>query len=137
VSQQGATDGWRPVLRALIETVLAFDHPAFPAIGVEQVERRLLAYFPLAAESEVALRAGLAAFGEAFAGETGAHFAAAPVPARRAYLRLWAHSDVPARRRFYKSVKSMVLIAAYALPAMRGAVGYHGGSDGGPDDDRL
>ena len=75
------------------------------------------------------------AFDEAFAGESGAgvRFAAAPLPARRAYLRLWAHADAPSRRRFYKNVKSMVLIAAYALPAMRRAVGYHGG----PGDDRL
>jgi hypothetical protein len=132
---RGAQGGWRPVLRALIETVLAFDHPAFPAIGVDEVEQRLLAYFPLAAGSEAALRAGLMAFDEAFAGEAGAggRFAAAPLPARRAYLRLWARADAPARRRFYKSVKSMVLIAAYALPAMRRAVGY----DGGADDDRL
>ena len=131
----GAEDGWRPVLRALIETVLAFDHPAFPAIGVDQVEQRLLAYFPLAASSEAALRAGLVAFGAAFVDEAraGVRFAAAPLPARRAYLRLWARADAPSRRRFYKSVKSMVLIAAYALPAMRQAVGY----DGGPDDDRL
>jgi hypothetical protein len=126
---------WRPLLRALIETVLAFDHPAFPAIGVDEVEQRLLAYFPLAASSEAALRAALMAFDEAFAGEVGAgaRFAAAPLAARRATLRLWAVSDAPARRRFYKNMKSMVLIAAYALPAMRRAVGY----DGGPDDDRL
>jgi hypothetical protein len=127
-------DGWRPVLRALIETVLAFDHPAFPAIDVDAVEQRLLAYFPLAASSEAALLAGLVAFDDAFVGEAGVRFAAAPLPARRAYLRLWAaRADAPSRRRFYKNVKSMVLIAAYALPAMRRAVGY----DGGPDDDRL
>ena len=48
---RAAKDGWRPVLRALIETVLAFDHPAFPDIGVDDVEQRLLAYFPLAANS--------------------------------------------------------------------------------------
>ena len=129
MSPLAPNEGWRAVLRALIETVLAFDHPAFPAIGVDEVEQRLLAYFPLAAHSEAALRAGLVAFDEAFVGEAGARFAAAPVPARRAYFGLWARSDVPAQRRFCKSVKSMVLIAAYALPAMRAAVGYPGGAD--------
>ena len=106
------------VLRALIETILAFDHPAFPAIGVDEVERRLLEYFPIAGESGAALRDGLAAFDDAFA--------AAPLAARRASLRLWARSELPAQRLFYRSVKSMVLIAAYSLPALRRAVGYDG-----------
>ena len=39
-----------PTLRALIETLLAFEHPAFPAIGVEVVERRLLESFPAASD---------------------------------------------------------------------------------------
>src|SRR3954453_17981954 len=91
----------RAILRALIETVLAFDHPAFPAISVDDVEQRLLAYFPVAVESDAALEAGLLAFDEAFATQAGAatRFAAAPLAARRAYLRLWAHGDAPARRR--------------------------------------
>ena len=116
-------DRWREVLRALIETILAFDHPAFPAITVDDVERRLLEYFPLAGEGGAALRDGLAAFEDAF-GEM--RFSAAPLAARRAHLRLWARGDAPERRRFYKSVKSMVLIAAYSLPALRRAVGYDG-----------
>ena len=116
------------VLRALIETILAFDHPAFPAITVDEVERRLLDYFPIAGESGAALRDGLAAFDDAFASQTGggAGFAAAPLAARRAYLRLWARSDMPALRRFYVRVKSLVLIAATSLPALRRAVGYDG-----------
>ena len=65
--------------------MLAFDHPAFPAIGVEQVERRLLDYFPLAGDGGAALRAGLAAFDAAFAAATGgARFAAAPARRRAA-----------------------------------------------------
>jgi len=124
--------GPRPVLRALIETVLAFDHPAFPAISVAEVEQRLLEYFPLTDDGAAALTA----FDRAFP-DDGQHdgpcFSAAPLAARRAYLGLWARSDVADRRRFYARVKSMVLIAAYALPALRRAIGY----DGGPDDDRL
>jgi len=111
------------VLRALIETILAFDHPAFPAITVNDVERRLLEYFPLVGDGGAALRDGLAAFDDPFG---GMRFSAAPLAARRAHLRLWARGDVPERRRFYKSVKSMVLIAAYSLPALRRAVGYDG-----------
>jgi len=111
------------VLRALIETVLAFDHPAFPAISVDEVERRLHEYFPIAGEGGAALRDALAAFDDAF-GEV--RFAAAPLAARRAHLRRWARGDAPERRRFYKSVKAMVLVAAYSLPALRRAVGYDG-----------
>ena len=116
------------VLRALIEAILAFDHPAFPAIGVDEVERRMLEYFPIAGESGAALRDGLAAFDDAFASQASAEggFAAAPLAARRAYLRLWARSDMPALRRFHVRVKSLVLIAAYSLPALRRAVGYDG-----------
>ena len=109
------------VLRALIETILAFDHPAFPAISVDEVERRVLDYFPLASGS--ALHEELAAFDDAF-GET--RFSAAPLSARRAHLRLWARSDLPALRRFYVRVKSLVFIAASSLPALRRAVGYDG-----------
>jgi hypothetical protein len=39
---------------------------------------------------------------------------------------------MPALRRFYVRVKSLVLIAAYSLPALRRAVGYDL-----PNDDRL
>ncbi len=92
------------------------------------MERRLLEYFPIAGEGGAALRDGLAAFDDAFATQAGAAggFAAAPLAARRAYLRLWARSDMPALRRFYVRVKSLVLIAAYSLPALRRAVGYDG-----------
>jgi hypothetical protein len=116
------------ILRALIETILAFDHPAFPAVTVDEVERRLLGYFPIAGESDAALREGLAAFNDAFARQAGAGggFAAAPLAARRAYLRVWARSDVPGLRHFYVRVKSMVLVSAYSLPALRRAVGYDG-----------
>jgi hypothetical protein len=118
--------GWRPVLRALIETILAFEHPAFPAIGVDHVERRLIECYPLAGEHGTALRAGFAAFDRAFAAEAGggARFALAPLEARRAALHRWARSDVPERRRFYASVKRLVLIPAYSLPELRRAVGY-------------
>ena len=112
------------ILRALIEAILAFDHPAFPGIAIERVERRLLECFPLAGERGAALRVGLAAFDQDFTAATGgARFATAPLDARRAALGRWAQSDDPARRRFYASMKRLVLIPAYALPELRRAVG--------------
>jgi len=122
---QLADAGWRPVLRALIETILAFEHPAFPAIGVDHVEQRLLERYPLAGQHGAELRAGFAAFDRAFAAEVGGggRFANAPLAARRAALQRWARSDDPARRRFYASVKRLVLIPAYSLPELRRAIG--------------
>lgn len=119
-------EGWRPVLRALIEAILAFDHPAFPAVGVGQVERLLLRDFSLPGAGGAAFRAGLAAFDDAFAAEAGAPFAAATLAARRAFLRGWGRSEAPAQRRFYASVKAMVLITAYGLPVLARAIGHEG-----------
>jgi hypothetical protein len=114
----------RPMLRAMIEAILAFDHPAFPAIAIERVEQRLLECFPLTGERGAALWAGLAAFDRAFAEAAGGgRFATATLDARRAALRRWAQSDVPEQRRFYASMKRLVLIPAYALPELRRAVG--------------
>ena len=123
---QVADAGWRPVLRALIETILAFEHPAFPELSIDHVERRLIERYPLAGEHGAELRAGFAAFDRAFAADAGVgrRFAAAPLEARRATLQRWARSDDPARRRFYASVKRLVLIPAYALPELRRAVGF-------------
>ena len=174
-----ADESWREVLRALVETVLAFDHPAFPAIEVAEVERRVLEYFPADAATRGALMAfdeigrfstvdpitrqaeaeALAADGpcapgeiggaveekarveaarfEAFVREFGAahRFAAATLPARRAYLRLWAKSGFAIRRRLYATFKGMVLIPAYSLPALWRAVGYAGPAGGGDAND--
>jgi hypothetical protein len=56
---------WRPLLRALIETVLAFDDPDFPPITVERVEGRVLERFPLEdAERSKGLHLALRGFGE-------------------------------------------------------------------------
>ena len=121
---QAAEPGWRPVLRALIEAILAFEHPAFPAVGVERVERRLIECYPLAGAQGAELRADLVAFDRAFAADgDGRPFATAPLAARRAALQRWARSDVPEQRRFYAGVKRLVLIPAYSLPELRRAVG--------------
>jgi hypothetical protein len=56
---------WRPLLRALIETVLAFDDPDFPPMTVERVEGRVLERFPLEDEERSkGLHLALRSFGE-------------------------------------------------------------------------
>ena len=105
--------------------VLAFDHPAFPAVAVGSVEQRVLEYFPLAGDGGDPMRAALVAFDHAFAAQAGGQsFAAAPLADRRAALRMCARAGTPAQRRFYAGVKSMVMIAAYSLPELSQAVGY-------------
>jgi hypothetical protein len=44
-------DDYRPIVRGLIEAVLAFEDPRFPKVRVEEVQDRLLALFPLEAEA--------------------------------------------------------------------------------------
>ena len=92
------------------------------------MERRLLEYFPLAGEGGAALRDGLAAFDEAL--PAGRRRGAASPPrrsaARRAYLRLLGAQRHARAAALLCRMKSLVLIAAYALPALRRAVGYDG-----------
>ena len=45
---------WRPVIRALIPTVLAFDEPQFPALEQRVFEDALLSMFPLDEDPELA-----------------------------------------------------------------------------------
>ena len=56
-------DDYEPVLRALIETILPFDHPRFPRISSAEVQARFLALFPLEEEGKyLVLRKGLMVF---------------------------------------------------------------------------
>lgn len=56
-------DDYTPVLRALIETILPFDHPRFPEIAPAVMEARFLALFPLEADERfLLLRKGLVIF---------------------------------------------------------------------------
>jgi hypothetical protein len=116
-------------LRALIEAVLAFDHPDFPSIGVDQVLDRMRAQFPL---DGAELGAGLRALDDDCAREHDlpGGFRAAPLAARRATLRGWARSEHPERRRLYASLKALVLLPAYSLPELWRAIGYEGPARG-------
>jgi hypothetical protein len=55
-------DDYEPVLRALIKTILPFDHPRFPRIAAAEVQERLLALFPLGDARYLVLQKGLMVF---------------------------------------------------------------------------
>lgn len=57
-------DGYRHVLRALIPTILPFEHPSFPQISVDAIEARLLGLFPLGEERYAAVRQALLLYNE-------------------------------------------------------------------------
>lgn len=58
-------DDWAPVLRAIIVTILPFDHPRFPAVPVEAIQGRLLALFPLEEDERfLVLQKGLMIFNQ-------------------------------------------------------------------------
>lgn len=57
-------DGYEPVLRAIVETILPFDHPRFPRVSATEIETNLLALFPLGDQSYAPVRKGLMLFEE-------------------------------------------------------------------------
>src|SRR5207237_10737755 len=57
-------DDYEPVLRALIETILPFDHPRFPRISAGEVQKRLLALLPIGEERYLLLHTGVLVFDE-------------------------------------------------------------------------
>jgi hypothetical protein len=65
-----------PVLKGLIRTVLPFDHPRFPAVSPEAIDRRLIELFPFTQDDEdsLALRKALMIF------DAVDLFTAAPAP---------------------------------------------------------
>jgi len=46
--------------------------------------------------------------------------------ARQAYLTMWVHSRLGIRRRYYTSVKTLVMVAAYSMNETWNAIGYPG-----------
>lgn len=56
-------DDYRPILRSLIRTILPFEHPRFPDLRPDALERRVLALFPLDRDARyLPLRRALALF---------------------------------------------------------------------------
>ncbi len=56
-------DEYLPILRSLVRTILPFEHPRFPDLGPEALERRVLALFPLEHDEHyLALRRALVIF---------------------------------------------------------------------------
>ena len=161
------------LLSALIQAVLAYDHPDFASGTQQDVAQRLLHYFPLdsdpqleplgaalaifermdlfvtlpppmrsaertllitegCAESDVAAAVAkaeaddLRAYDALRRSGLGKRFSEADLKTARAYLALWGHSAFLMRRRIYRAVRSMILVAAYSLPAHWPAIGYDG-----------
>lgn len=123
-----------PELAQLATALAVFDRTdLFPTLPppMRAAERRLLLTegTPVA-EIDAALAGREAADRRAYdvlrGGGLPQHFADARVAQARAYLSLWGRSQFLMRRRIYQAVRSMVLIAAYSLPAHWPAIGYAG-----------
>lgn len=147
-------DDYEPVLRALIETILPFEHPRFPSIPVAAIQERLLAFFPLEAERRyLVLQKGLMVFdrvdlfpllqaplvAEEAAPDQSLYeefqrsfrsdaesFTALQPHARAAYFRLWGQSAFNDKRLFYHSAKSLVMVTAYSMVDLWRVIGYAG-----------
>jgi hypothetical protein len=55
-----------------------------------------------------------------------AHFTELGLADQRAYMMLWARSALAVRRRFYRSMKTLVMVATYSLDASWPVIGYAG-----------
>jgi hypothetical protein len=54
------------------------------------------------------------------------HFTGLGLAEQRAYMMLWARSTLAVRRRFYRSMKTLVMVATYSLDASWPIIGYAG-----------
>jgi hypothetical protein len=167
------SEAWRPVLRALITSILPFEHARFPALDATSLEQQLLLLFPIGqepglvdvpvalmlfddcalfeaplapfiADERQSLRASHVSSSEldaflqraatsdrrvfhCYSRQFGdARFVDQPLGAQRAYLALWAGSELIARRRVYRGWKSLVTISAYSTEPFWHAIGYDG-----------
>jgi hypothetical protein len=80
----------------------------------------------MAAAIETAFARDAAAFQRFGAQREVVAFAAMPLASQRAYLRLWSGSAFALRRRFYRSAKSIAMLAAYSLQPLWREIGYDG-----------
>ena len=159
---------YRPVLRALLSTMLPFDHPDFPSVSLDEIEERLLRLFPVERQDDYAAMQRALVFFDAvdllpqmhvplvadernFFGASRAEvesyvaedrrgydsfvnphgisdsvqsFISLTLQQRSGYLELWAHSAFGSKRRFYRSIKSLIMITCYSLPAFWQAIQY-------------
>jgi len=53
-------------------------------------------------------------------------FASLQLQEQRAYVMLWARSDLGIRRRFYRAMKSLIMAAAYSMDEAWALIGYAG-----------
>lgn len=123
-----------PQLKPLATALAIFDRmELFTALPppMRTAERKLLAsegVVGAAADAVLAEReaADLRAFHALRPQPGGARFSSAEISLARGYLALWGHSEFLMRRRIYRAVRSMILVAAYSLPAHWPAIGYDG-----------
>ena len=142
----------RAVMQGLVRTILPLDDAHFPVLGIERIERRVYALFHL--EHNELFHKSLALFNRLdlypsisdlpFSWRTSAHdsqlydefkatvsrrgykFAELPIAEQRSYLRMWARSSFAIKRRFYQSMKAVIMAAAYSLPETWPVIGYDG-----------
>jgi hypothetical protein len=123
-----------PLLTPLIPALAIFERmDLFSTLPppMRAAERKLLLAEGL---SESALDAALAereaedlrAYEQQHRAGLGKRFSEADLAMARAYLSLWGDSAFLMRRRIYRAVRSMVLVAAYSLPTHWPAIGYAG-----------
>lgn len=140
------------VMRSLIRAILPLEDPRFPRISVDRIESRLNALFHR--DNNERFRKTLALFdridlfsqisdgpltlaARARESQLYAEFARSVLPstmrftaleldAQRSYLRLWIRSAVELKRRFYQSIKTVVMVATYSLDETWRAIDYAG-----------
>ena len=107
---------------------------------MEEEQKRLRTFEELDERASRGVIEGFSA-GEAtlYAGFVKAHglpgrFRDAPLPVQRAYLSLWGQSNFTIKRQFYGGAKSIILAAAYSMPALWESIGYDGPLLGGADE---
>jgi hypothetical protein len=106
-------------------SLILFDRlPAFvrPPAAVRLAERALGAGDEQFAQG---LSSDTAAFDRWYR-EDASSFASLPLQRAREYARLWLMSDLGVRRRFFGSLKVLVMTAAYSLDAVWNAIRYEG-----------
>jgi hypothetical protein len=117
-----------PLALVIFDDCGLFETPLAPMIADERrsLHASKLSSSELAAATERASDADRHAFHEYVRRHGEGRFVTHDINARRAYLMLWAHSALIARRRLYRAWKSLVMISAYSTTPFWQAIGYDG-----------